>query len=114
MLKSLNDSNLCALHAGATKVWYYKPAVARYITFGEVKVDPKNLEATHVLLGSIAETHLEAIFGSLQGECWSPNGEARELITSKELNHTSMSVGDVIEVNGRAYECKPFGFAELV
>lgn len=30
----------------------------------------------------------------MQGEIWSPNGEANELIRSKGLFHTSMSVGD--------------------
>jgi hypothetical protein len=37
----------------------------------------------------------EDVFFKMQGENWSPNGEARDLIRAKGLKHTSMSVGDV-------------------
>ena len=33
----------------------------------------------------------------MQGENWSPNGEARDLIRYLGLKHTSMSVGDIIQ-----------------
>ncbi len=116
MYTSLNDSAVYvpSLSAGATKIWYYKPSVSRFITFGEVKIDPLDLGKTHVLLGSVQETNLDTLFGALQGEAWSPEGEARELIRSKELSHTSMSVGDVVEVHGKAYVCRPMGWAELL
>jgi hypothetical protein len=39
---------------------------------------------------------LEEVFFLMQGEQWSPNGEARELIELLGLRHTSMSVGDLI------------------
>jgi hypothetical protein len=43
-----------------------------------------------------------------QGENWSPNGEARDLILAKGLRHTSMSVGDVIEDEGGIFlGCAP-------
>ena len=47
-----------------------------------------------------------------QGEVWSPNGEARDLIRRKGLRHTSMSVGDVIEDvgAGRFYIVASVGF----
>jgi hypothetical protein len=32
----------------------------------------------------------------MQGENWSPNGEARDLIRSNNLSHTSMCCGDVV------------------
>jgi hypothetical protein len=38
---------------------------------------------------------LEELFWRMQGENWSPNGEARELIKAKGVQHTSMSVGDI-------------------
>lgn len=38
---------------------------------------------------------LEDLFYNMQGEVWSPNGEARDLIKSKGLYHTSMSIGDI-------------------
>ena len=38
---------------------------------------------------------LDEVFSKMQGEIWSPNGEAKPLIKALELSHTSMSVGDV-------------------
>ena len=60
---------------------------------------------------------LERVFCSMQAERWSPNGEARELIRSKGLEHTSMSVGDIIaEIDGnwgQLYIVDRFGFAPI-
>jgi hypothetical protein len=58
------------------------------------------LEKTHVFLCETEARDLDHVFYNMQGEIWSPNGEARELIQSKGLRHTSMSVGDVIELDG--------------
>jgi hypothetical protein len=55
------------------------------------------------------------IYFQMQGEVWSPNGEARELIKSKGLQHTSMCVGDVvfdIEEN-KYYEVDRVGYKEF-
>lgn len=70
------------------KVWYGK--------FWEG--DRKN-QATQefVELKIIDAEDLEDVFYKMQGEVWSPNGEARDLIHSKGLTHTSMSSGDIIE-----------------
>ena len=48
----------------------------------------------------------------MQGEIWSPNGEAYSLI-KKTGTHTSMSVGDVIELDGEAFLVDTFGFRDL-
>jgi hypothetical protein len=55
---------------------------------------------------------LEQIWISMQGEMWSPNGEARPLIEAKGLRHTSMSVGDcLVEVDsGNVYLTASAGF----
>ena len=49
----------------------------------------------------------------MQAEVWSPNGEARALVQSKGLGHTSMSVGDVAVVDGKAFVVASFGFEPL-
>jgi len=51
----------------------------------------------------------------MQGEIWSPNGEARPLIESLGLSHTSMSVGDVFEdeSTGKLYLCEFYSFKEV-
>jgi len=50
----------------------------------------------------------------MQGMNWSPYGEARELIRSKGLKHTSMSVGDVIkDPTGAYWRVEDLGFKQL-
>ena len=59
---------------------------------------------------------LENIFFLMQGEVWSPEGEARELIGLIGLHHTSMSVGDLIENStndAMIYEVAGIGFNNL-
>lgn len=58
--------------------------------------NPADLTKTHVHLRNIEAKDLEDVFYQQQGEVWSPNGEARDLIRGKGLRHTSMSVGDVV------------------
>jgi hypothetical protein len=55
------------------------------------------LSDTHTYLRDVEAVSLHDVFHGSQGEIWSPNGEACELIRAKGLVHTSMSVGDVIE-----------------
>jgi hypothetical protein len=78
------------------------------------------LEATHVHLKNLEidapeSENLEKIYLEMQGEMWSPNGEARFLIKAKKLGHTSMSVGDVIvdEMFNEVYVVDSIGFKSL-
>ena len=103
------------------QVWYMRPEWFREgICYA--KPDPSNLDATHVHLkdvevaqGFVDAGHaLEHLFHRMQGEVWSPNGEARGLIRSKGLEHTSMSVGDVVvDPQGRVHLVASFGFETL-
>lgn len=123
MLKSLND----VLPIGNTEIWYWKSTgdgedqgkVADYLMGYEwckkkgFLPDPNNLSETHILLGKIAETKLDDIYFKMQGEFWSPNGEARQLIKSKGLNHTTMSVGDIIKIGDQVWFVDNLGFIDL-
>lgn len=83
-------------------IWYMKPDWFPHGILGE-KPDPLNLHITHVHVKNLelngGEAQLDRVYDTMQGEVWSPNGEARELILSLGLQHTSMSVGDVIIIN---------------
>lgn len=72
-------------------------------------------EKTHVYLKEVYAEDVEQVFFEMQGENWSPNGEARELIMSKGLRHTSMSVGDaVVDREGRViWQAAPAGWKEV-
>lgn len=63
-------------------------------------------------VGSIACTDKERIFGLMQGEVWSPNGEARIMVRRDRLDHTSMSVGDMICIDGTYWICRATGWEE--
>jgi hypothetical protein len=103
------------------KIWYMRPEFFRDATMGyrwleeEGRVpDPANLEKTHIFLKDINSKGLETVFMAMQGENWSPNGEARPLIEEKGLRHTSMSVGDIaVDEAGKAWLVDRFGFKEL-
>jgi hypothetical protein len=114
--KTINDAfalygKLHSLMRGNTEIWYQKSAV-----FGRVNaknINPDDLDRTHILLGGIFEKDLDDIFRVLQGDVWSPQGEARHLIRSKGLGHTSMSVGDVIVVGNKTFMVDRIGFTSL-
>ena len=56
----------------------------------------------------------DVVFPRMQGEMWSPQGEARNLIKALGLSHTSMSVGDVIvDDNGDMFECSNIGWRAI-
>ncbi len=122
--KTLNDAKkyFKELDKGSTQILYANAKLRRDLSGGlnflkkyapELIPTKATLNKSHVLLGKIKSTDLDKIFIMLQGESWSPEGEARSLIKSKGLDHTSMSVGDVIVIGNKAYFVDNIGFEEL-
>ena len=117
---SLNDAAEidAMLSPGNTEVWFVKNEFYRDFCMGfdflekhnPGVFDPANLSKTHVLLGKVTNSvEKEYLFDIMQGETWSPEGEACDMI--KALNtHTSMSVGDVVVQNGIVFIVDNFGF----
>lgn len=68
------------------------------------------LYETHRRLGNVDLLSLESVYHLMQGERWSPNGEARALISSLGLEHTSMSTGDVIQIGSLLHIVDSVGF----
>jgi len=100
-----------ALGPGETQVWYKRERAGAL--FNVPDPDPSNLTATHALLGTVNGTDPEELFYALQGEIWSPKGEARQLVLGKGLHHTSMSVGDVLVIDDQTLRCEGCGFRAL-
>ena len=76
--------------------------------------DPKALGVTHTYVKMLEAESLDDVFHKMQGEVWSPNGEARSLMEYLGLNHTSMCVGDVVvSEDGIAHMVDVFGFKPL-
>ena len=70
---------------------------------------------THALLFAVRGKSLDEVYMKMQGENWSPNGEARELIRGQGLKHTSMSVGDILlsEQYSTFFRCAMAGWEKL-
>lgn len=110
------------------QVWYMRPDFRRdggmgadWLRERDQMPSPAALERTHVHLKDVElpsgkeprDAELERIWVKMQGEEWSPNGEARPLIRAKGLHHTSMSVGDVVVVEGETFLVDSCGFARI-
>jgi hypothetical protein len=107
---------------GSTEIWFWRQKHARDMLMGKDWLaknnslpDPANLEATHVQMGTTKETNPEQIYAMMQGEAWSPQGQAREMIRKLGTGHTSMSVGDIIvnKSDGKTLMVDTQGFTEL-
>jgi len=72
-------------------------------------------ERTHRQVKEIQAEEYGDVFRLMQGEVWSPMGEARELIQGLGLKHTSMSVGDVVwdMETDTAWQCDMVGWVEI-
>ena len=97
-------------------IFYMRPRYFRDLSLGDVPPKLGELHITHAYLKTIEVACVEDAFARMQGEVWSPNGEARDLIEACGLSHTSMSVGDVVQdVDAKQYYvCASVGFTQLV
>lgn len=107
MYKTLADAQVydSRYGAGTTEIWYAKNPTFR--------ADPFHGDETHALVGTIDETNPEEIWAMMQGEAWSPKGEARNLIGNLGLQHTSMSVGDALVMGDDIYIVDRTGFKKV-
>lgn len=118
-------------------LWYMSPEAFRYyanqsiefsLEMAEKFDDIPSLELgkTHLELGDLyipkCDTNDEAvcsqvcsdIFGKFQAEVWSPRGEARELIQKQGLSHTSMTTGDIIQIDDRYFAyTKSYAYCDI-
>lgn len=113
---SLND----AYPAGTTEIWYWLDDNARDYMMGYdwlkkqgTEVSADTIPTTHALIGKIRETDPEKIFSMMQGDSWSPEGQARDMIEKSGTGHTSMSVGDVIKVGNKWLMVDRYGFKDI-
>lgn len=107
--------------SGKTQIWYYKRSESRDFGMGSFGLERsgkwpfvENLSLTHVFIGFVDESNPSKVFQMMQGEYWSPNGEASTLPELRMAGHTSMSVGDIIVFPGsKALMVDMAGFYDL-
>ncbi len=75
----------------------------------------KDIPLHYTFLKDVKALDLERVFCKMQGEIWSPKGEARSLIRKLKLGHTSMSAGDIAydTASNQYFWCAPEGW-ELI
>jgi len=94
------------------QVWYMKPSFLRGIVGSSP--NPNNLSATHVHLKDIEADNQEDALSRMRAENWSPNAEAFDLLQSKGLQHTTMTIGDVlVDESDAVYLVTGIGFSLL-
>ena len=112
---------------GPVRVWYARDWGGQFQSVDLLKRSgiplptPNDIWTTHTRLGSIHghaglhdATGMEAIYFAMQGENWSPEGEANDLIRSQGLRHTSMSMGDIIQPpDGTLWYVDTTGFTKI-
>lgn len=104
--------------SGRTQIFYFNKGLFSKFSRGTRGLDLNavlaDLGNTHTRIGRVNETDLSKIFNMMQGEVWSPNGEANTMPAMSKTGHTSMSIGDVIMLpNGSAYMVDFSGFTNL-
>jgi hypothetical protein len=105
---------------GPTEIWYWKEDNGRDYMMGPAWLasrreapTPESIPQTHVLIGTVKETNPEKVFHMMQGEIWSPEGQAYNMIVNSGSGHTSMSVGDVVKVGNKWLMVDRFGFQDI-
>lgn len=79
--------------------------------FGIPRLTVASMQSSHVRLCEVEADSLDDAWQQMQGENWSPNGNARPLLERLGLSHTSMSVGDAIrDEDGTYWECLDLGW----
>ena len=125
---SINDSK--KINADPMNSWSYK-----YAFSGTVWNDPEDMDEialkwqkealeqmgvagisdnpTHVQMGVVPFEEPEEIYHKMQGDNWSPLGEANQLVR-RNKTHTSMSIGDIVKTPDGKYQIVAgIGFLDL-
>jgi hypothetical protein len=73
-----------------------------------------HMSSEYVFVGTQFAKSKDDVYARMQGDRWSPRGEARKLIKAIGLQHTSMSVGDVVvDSHGAVFEADRIGWREF-
>jgi len=82
--------------------------------FGTPVLTVSRLQTSHVHLCEVEAARLDSVFRQMQGENWSPHGEARPMLEKLGLTHTSMSIGDAVrDQEGIYWECVEWGWRRI-
>jgi hypothetical protein len=80
------------------RVFYMRPDFFGVFIHGDALPDVAKLAETHVELRTVEAASLDAVYNEQQAHNWGEDWQATNaLLDTKGLQHTSMSIGDVIQ-----------------
>ncbi len=111
MYTDLSDASIynAKYGSGTAEVWYNRNSR----NFSTSKTSSTFEKKNYVKVGNIESENPEEIFVLMQGEMWSPKGEANQFIRSLGLRHTSISAGDIVKIGDKFFMCMMIGFKEV-
>lgn len=119
-VKNFNEFINESIDSETSEVWYVKNKYFRDYSMGSDNLpegvelpNPNNLESTHAFIGKIDTLDLNEIYEKMQGEFWSEGKTTNEILKSKDVGHTSMSVGDIIKNRDGVFMVDWTGFYNL-
>lgn len=77
-----------AYRPGKTQIWYSRGVATTF--------NPRQLDNSHAMIGTLAETNPEEVFNLMQSESWDPENRADDMLTDLGVKHKSMAKGDII------------------
>lgn len=92
--KGLTREEMDELNKTHWNDYFYKKAVGTYDS--DVDINKIQNIKYFKFVKTIKAKDLDDVYWLMQGENWSPHGEAKGFIRFLGLTHTSMSIGDVI------------------
>jgi predicted transglutaminase-like cysteine proteinase len=118
----------------STKIWYFKKEFSKEFLCGDIP-SIATLQETHAVIHTLDITDMEKIFIRMQENWAAPSGikcncantglygfhdcmqcskRRTKILTDAGVAHTSMSMGDVIELpDGTCHVCAMMGFKEI-
>lgn len=93
----------------------YMVFYATTMQYPPLPISLRGLARSHRFIATVVALSIEQVFNHMQGEIWSPNGEARSIIEGSGVTHTSMSTGDIIysAESNTWYLCEDMGWSIL-
>jgi hypothetical protein len=107
---------------GPVAVWYMKPSCFRDFILGsqgckDMNIplpDPKDLSKTHALIGRFeGVTSPDDLFAATNAPDADPIEGFDAAVKKADVWHTSLSIGDVVVMDGKTFMCDMLGWLNL-
>ncbi len=96
---------------------YYQKASDRMDFFNEREIKIEEIEETHCKVADVTATNLDKVYAIMNKAGVEPNplanDDGQSMLEAKNIKHTSMSINDIIHVDGEWFQCAFLGWNKL-